>query len=47
MEYMKTIYRITIQEHEVILLKKRKIAKAFRWWLRENGYKYNSSYSIN
>jgi len=47
MQYMRTIYRITTYEHGVVLLKRRKIAKAFRWWLRENGYKYNSSYIIS
>jgi len=44
---MKTIYRITAYEHGIFLLKKRKVAKAFRWWLRENGYKYDSSLIIN
>jgi hypothetical protein len=31
----------------VILLRKRKIAKAFRWWLRENGIAYSSTFIIN
>jgi hypothetical protein len=44
---MRTLYRITSDEHGVFLLKRRKIAKAFRWWLRENGYSYNSTYFIN
>jgi len=44
---MKTVYRITSSEHGVILLKRRKIAKAFRWWLRENGFVYNSTFFIN
>jgi len=44
---MKTIYRITTNEHGVILLKRRKIAKAFRWWLRENGFTYNSTFFFN
>jgi len=39
---MKTVYRIKSNEHGVILLKRRKIAKAFRWWLRENGFSYDS-----
>ena len=33
---MRTLYRIASNEHGVFLLKKRKVAKAFRWWLREN-----------
>jgi hypothetical protein len=41
---MKAVYRITSDEHGVILLKKRKIAKVFRWWLRENGIAYNSTF---
>jgi hypothetical protein len=41
---MKAIYRITIKEVGDVLLKKRKIAKAYRWWLRENGYTYNSTF---
>jgi hypothetical protein len=44
---MKTLYRISSKEHGVILLKKRKIAKAFRWWLRENGITYNSTFFLN
>jgi hypothetical protein len=41
---MKTIYMITSKEIGDVLLKKRKIAKAYRWWLRENGFKYNSTF---
>lgn len=44
---MKAVYRITSDEHGVILLKKRKIAKAFRWWLRENRIAYNSTFFFN
>jgi hypothetical protein len=44
---MKTVYRITSHEHGTFLLKKRKIAKAFRWWLRENGFTYHSSFFIS
>jgi hypothetical protein len=35
---------ITSKEVGDVLLKKRKIAKAYRWWLRENGYTYNSTF---
>jgi hypothetical protein len=41
---MKTVYRITSKENGDILLKRRKIAKAFRWWLRENGIGYSSTF---
>lgn len=41
---MKMVYRITSNEIGEVLLKKRKIAKAFRRWLRENGITYNSTF---
>jgi hypothetical protein len=44
---MRTIYRVDSKELGEILLKRRKIAKALRWWLRENGYEYTSSYFAN
>jgi hypothetical protein len=44
---MKTTYRINTNETGEVLLKRRKIAKAYRWWLRENGYKYTSDFFIN
>jgi hypothetical protein len=44
---MKTFYQITSKETGVIMLRRRKIAKAFRWWLRENGYDCKSSHCIN
>jgi len=34
---MKTTYRITSVETGTVLLKRRKIARALRWWLREKG----------
>jgi len=37
---MKTFYRISSKEMGTVLLKRRKIAKALRWWLRENGFVY-------
>jgi hypothetical protein len=43
---MKTFYQITSKETGVIMLRRRKIAKAFRWWLRENGYECKSSHCI-
>lgn len=43
---MKTIYQITSKETGVIVLRRRKIAKAFRWWLRENGFDCKSTHCI-
>jgi hypothetical protein len=44
---MRTIYRIQAKEIGEVLLRRRKIAKAFRWWLRENGYKFTSTFFLN
>ena len=44
---MKTFYRVTSNETGAILLKRRKISKAFRWWLRENGFTYTSTYFVS
>jgi hypothetical protein len=44
---MKTVFQITTKETGVIVLRRRKIAKAFRWWLRENGYVFKSTHCIN
>jgi hypothetical protein len=38
---MRTFYRISAQEVGTVLLRRRKIAKALRWWLRENGFTYH------
>jgi hypothetical protein len=35
---MKTFYQIASSETGTVVLRRRKIAKALRWWLRENGY---------
>jgi len=44
---MKTLYRITSKETGTVLLKRRKIAKALRWWLRENGVSFNYVFFFN
>jgi len=44
---MKTFYRVTSDETGAILFKKRKIAKAYRRWLRENGFTYTSTFFVN
>lgn len=43
---MKTCYRVTTNEFGQILFKNRKIAKAYRRWLRENSFKYTSDFFI-
>jgi hypothetical protein len=40
---MKTLYQITSNETGTVFLKRRKIAKALRWWLREKRYLYKSN----
>jgi len=42
---MKTIYKISSDETGTVLIRRRKIAKAFRWWLRDNGFSFKHSYS--
>jgi hypothetical protein len=44
---MRPIYRIDSQELGEVLLRRRKIAKALRWWLRENGHTYTSTFYMN
>jgi hypothetical protein len=44
---MKTFYRVYSNETGEVLLKRRKIAKALRWWLRENKYSYTSTFFLN
>jgi len=44
---MKTIYRISSTETGTVLLKRRKVAKALRWWLRENGFTFKYVYFVN
>jgi hypothetical protein len=41
---MRTIYKIKSEECGTVRLKKRKIAKALRWWLREKGITYQYIY---
>ena len=44
---MRTIYRMSSQELGTVMLRRRQIAKAFRWWLRENGVDYNYIFFIS
>jgi len=41
---MKALYQIQSEETGTIFLRRRKIAKALRWWLREHGITYEYSY---
>ena len=44
---MKAVYKIKADDFGTFLLKRRKIAKALRWWLRENGYEFTSTYFLS
>jgi hypothetical protein len=41
---MRTVYQIASSETGTVVLRRRKIAKALRWWLRENGFPYTQVY---
>ncbi|MGA2408036.1 MAG: hypothetical protein ABSF81_14970 [Bacteroidales bacterium] len=41
---MRALYKITSNETGTIFLRRRKIAKALRWWLRENGFTHTYTY---
>jgi hypothetical protein len=43
---MKTIYKISSNEIGTILLRRRKVAKALRWWLRENDINFTYSFFL-
>ena len=44
---MKAFYQITSIKTGTIVLKRRKVAKALRWWLRENGYPYKYIFFVS
>ncbi len=44
---MRIIYQITSDEMGTVFLRKRKIAKALRWWLKKNGYAYKYIFFVN
>lgn len=44
---MKVTYQIKSEVTGKVLIRRRKIAKALRWWLQENGITYEYSYSFN
>jgi len=41
---MKVHYQIKSEETGMVLLRQRKIAKALRRWLRENGFSFQYNY---
>ncbi len=43
---MKTYYQITAEEIGIVLLRKRRIAKALRRWLRERGLTYEYTFYL-
>jgi hypothetical protein len=43
---MRTVYQINSNEIGEVLLKRRRIAKSLRWWLRENGHDYTSAFFV-
>jgi len=46
LKQMKTYYQITAEGIGIVLLRKRKIAKALRRWLREKGLAYEYVFYI-
>lgn len=44
---MKTFYQIESSETGTVILKRRKIAKALRWWLRENGHQFEHLFFLS
>jgi len=44
---MKTFYQVTSKETGTVILRKRKIARALRWWLKENGVPFQYTYVSN
>ncbi len=45
-EKMKVLFEITSPETGRVLIRRRKIAKALRWWLREKGIVYDYAYFV-
>ncbi|HOU02442.1 MAG: hypothetical protein GT600_15830 [Bacteroidales bacterium] len=43
---MKAIYEISSEITGKVLIKRRKVAKALRRWLRENGFAFTSYYYL-
>lgn len=45
-ELMKILFQITSPETGKVVIRRRKIAKALRWWLREKGIVYDYSFFL-
>jgi hypothetical protein len=43
---VKVLFQITSNETGKVLIRRRKIAKALRWWLREQGIVYDYRYFL-
>ncbi|HMT66327.1 MAG TPA: hypothetical protein PK005_08715 [Bacteroidales bacterium] len=43
---MKILFEITSTETGKVLIKRRRIARALRWWLRDNGIAYDYIYYL-
>jgi hypothetical protein len=43
---MKARYQIKSEEIGTVLLRQRKVAKALRWWLRENGISFQYTFFL-
>lgn len=43
---MRALYRITAEEMGTVILRRRKIVKALKRWLRENNIVYESSFYL-
>lgn len=41
---MKVMFQITSKETGKVVIQRRKIARALRWWLRERGIVYDYTY---
>jgi hypothetical protein len=46
-QIMKTLYKISSEETGTVVIKRRKIARALRWWLRENGISCSHSFHLS
>jgi hypothetical protein len=44
---LKARFLITSDEFGTVLLRRRRIAKALRWWLRQNGFTYKNNFFAN
>lgn len=43
---MKVFFQITSNETGKVVIRRRKIARALRWWLRERGIVYDYTYFL-